>query len=229
MKRYANMLLEAARRKGSDANRALDDFLDYLLSVFDIVNLQRHDMNLEAVMVEAKARDEDMFLLMAFWLMEVTKSMDEGKPLDFFGSMYEELFQGRGKASALGQFYTPEALCTLMARIQVKDAPEGRATYNDPACGSGRTLIAAHMIADRTRLNIYDAGDIDYISCKMCALNMMAHGMVGTVRQQDALLMSKPDVIYHVNEVRYPIPTNGYSIRREYITQEQWQKITEKS
>lgn len=212
-KKYANELLKIAHKNGGDVSRALDDFLDYLLGTFGMDNLMGFDFNYDAVFRDAQKRHEGFFELMCSWIMEVTASMEEGKALDFFGSMYEEVFQGKGKASALGQFYTPQSLCDMMAKMV--DCPDA-GTFNDCACGSGRTMIAAHMESDRRKLNVYEAGDIDYISCKMCALNFMIHGMVGTVKQQDALLMTTPTVVYHINEVRYPFPTSMYSIRIEH-------------
>lgn len=165
--------------------------------------------------LDAKEKDEDMFLLMSDWFAEVTKTMENGGTLDFFGEMYEEAW--KGKASALGQFYTPESICSLMAGIT---ANEANGTYNDCACGSGRTLLAAFEKADKKKFHYFDAGDIDYISCKMCALNFMVHGMIGEVKQQDALTQETPHVIYKINEIRYPFPTPLYSIRRVYPSKE---------
>ena len=176
-------------------------------------NQAKYSLDYPQIFLAARQEDEDYFELMTAWFTEVTKAMDAGGTLDFFGKMYEETWKGKGKASALGQFYTPESTCSLMAEMISDD---GRGTYNDCTCGSGRTLLAAFAKADRSKFLWFDAGDIDYISCKMCALNFMVHGMLGEVKQQDALTLETPSVIYHVNEVRYPFPTNMYSIRREY-------------
>lgn len=213
--RYAKQLM----RMSPDPARALDQFLDYLLDTFEVENLERHKFNFEAAMTEAKAKNIDMFLLMLDWMIEVTEAMINHETLDFFGRMYEEFWKGKSKASALGQFFTPECLCTLMARM-MKVEENGVTKYNDCACGSGRTLLAAWGEADWKKLHWFTAEDIDCVSCKMTALNMMIHGMVGRVVQQDTLLLTTPYVIYHVNEVRWPVPTKMYSIRREYPRRE---------
>lgn len=211
-KHYAQRLISLSTKRNKDASGALDVFLDYIIDTFDIENLQKFDYDYEAAFLNAKEKDEELFVLMKDWFQEVTKEMVKGYTLDFFGTMYEETWKGKGKATALGQFYTPESICRLMADITRID----KGVYNDCACGSGRTLLAAYEKCDKTKFNYFEAGDVDYISCKMCALNFMVHGMLGEVKQQDALMQNTPHIIYKVNEVRYPIPSNMYSIRKIY-------------
>lgn len=215
--RQANKLLKVATKQNVDPYRALDYLLDYLIETFEMKNLKKFEFNYQALLIDAKERNDELFSLLTDWFIDVTEEMENGKGfLDWFGSMYESLFQGKSKASALGQFYTPEHLCTVLARCT---APNG-GRYNDCACGSGRTLLAAFAETPRGKFQWYEAGDVDYISCKMCALNMMIHGMVGIVKRQNALTLDTPQIIYHINEVRYPLPTAMYSIRIEYPKQE---------
>ena len=58
---------------------------------------------------------------------------------ELLGESYMQL-SSRSKASALGQFFTPMPICVLMA--QIVEVEPGK-TICDPACGSGRTLLAA--------------------------------------------------------------------------------------
>lgn len=226
--KYAQELIRIANKNHCDANQALDHFLDYLIGVFEVENLIKYELDMVRVFAKAREDNEDYFQLMTAWFKEVTTAMEQGRTLDFFGKTYEETFKGKGKASALGQFYTPETICDLMAEITACEQKDGRVTYNDCACGSGRTMLSAFAKADKSRFNWFDCGDIDYISCKMCALNMMVHGMLGVVKQQDALLQTTPHVIYKVNEIRYPFPTNLYSIRRVYPQETKVQPKEEK-
>lgn len=213
VQKQADKMLKVAARNKIDPYMALDALLDYFISIFDLDNLKRFEFDYPAVFLDAKNRNEDMFGLLLDWFSQVTDEMEKGQGfLDWFGAVYEEMFKGKSKASALGQFYTPESLCSLMAKIT---QPDG-GTVNDCACGSGRTLLAAFAETPKGKFQWYEAGDIDYISCKMCALNFMIHGMVGIVKRQNALTLDTPSVIYHINEVRYPFPTNMYSIRIEY-------------
>lgn len=214
----ANKLLKMAYRNDIEPYRALDALLDYFIGTFEIENLRKFDFNYSAVFVDAKQRNEDMFSLLADWFQQVTEEIESGQGfLDWFGAMYEEMFQGKDKASALGQFYTPESLCHVMAKIVKPDGGKS----NDCACGSGRTLLAAFAENNKSKFQWYEAGDIDYISCKMCSLNFMIHGMLGIVKRQNALLLDTPSIIYHINEVRWPVPTPMYSIRIEYPKREE--------
>ena len=147
------------------------------------------------------------------WLEKVTTAMGKGKWLDYFGELYESEYQSKGKASSTGQFFTPDALCDLMSAITIdKDSESGK--ISDCACGSGRTLLA-HFAKVNDKKGYYIAEDIDVVSVKMCALNMMIHGMRGRVIQHDTLRDPNTfDFGFEVNEVRYPFPTPYYSLRR---------------
>lgn len=215
----ANRLHTIARHQNIDPYNALDAWLDYLIGTFDVTNLLKFHLDYEQVFTDARDRNPEMFSLMVEWFQAVTDAMLNGKGwIDFFGTVYEQWFKGRSKASALGQFYTPESLCDLMSQmVQIQD--HERTTFNDCACGSGRTMLAAWARCNKCRPNWFEAGDIDFISCKMCALNFMVHGMLGIVKRQDALRLDTPAIIYHVNEVRYPIPVPYYSLRIEHPKQ----------
>lgn len=143
--------------------------------------------------------------------------MEHGQWLDVFGILYEEMYLSRGKASKTGQFFTPQSVSDLMAQISGLGAGDhGR--VNDCAAGSGRLLLAHYM--EKSKLDHsagrrfeYVAQDSDPIACKMCALNLMVHGMYGRVECRDTLRMSKPTVVYYINEVKYPFNTPYYSVR----------------
>lgn len=73
------------------------------------------------------------------------------------------------------------------------------------------TLLAAYT---ENKSGYYVGEDIDGISCKMCALNLMVHGARGRVICHDTI--ASPVYFnwgYEINEVRYPIPTPFYSLR----------------
>ena len=97
---------------------------------------------------------------------------------------------------------------------------------NDPACGSARTLLAHFMKKTHDNralsgLYYYEAADIDLPTCKMAACNMMIHGMQGRVVCQDQLSLPTPTAIFYINEVRYPFPSDMYSIRVVYPKKEE--------
>ena len=144
--------------------------------------------------------------------------MERGEWLDVFGILYEEMYLSRGKASKTGQFFTPQSVSDLVAQIGTQKA-EDHGTVNDCAAGSGRLLLAHYM--EKSKLDHkagrrfeYVAQDNDPIACKMCALNLMVHGMYGRVECRDTLRITEPTVVYVINEVKYPISTPYYSVRK---------------
>lgn len=151
--------------------------------------------------------------------------MEKGSWLDFFGGIYEEMYQSKGKASTLGQFYTPPDLCDMLAHCTAPN--EGR--VSDCACGSGRTLLAAGCANGFSRSNFYVGEDIDLTSVKMCALNLMIHGCRGRVVQHDTL---KNPILYNygfrINDIRFPIPSPFYSLTKVSLTKEDIEKQNER-
>lgn len=88
-----------------------------------------------------------------------------------------DLFQGGVTGGENGQFFTPEAICNLMAQMQIEPDMLGKKIH-DPACGSGRTLLAAAKIA---RHNEFSGCDVDIRCVHMTALNLALRGLRGFV------------------------------------------------
>ena len=89
---------------------------------------------------------------------------------DFLGRAFEELgLQSRRR----GQFFTPENVSDFMAQMMISRPPENLTrplTILDPACGSGRLLLAAfRRLGNRA---IYFGCDIDLLAYRICLLNM---------------------------------------------------------
>lgn len=126
-------------------------------------------------------------------LNEVYMSIDKGQWIDPLGLIYEEI-TSKGKSSALGQFFTPVHICNLIAAIN-KPADWG-AKINEPACGSGRMVLAMNAQAEG---NEYICQDVDSICCKMTAINMSFHQMRGVVYHMDVLAQEAPRTTYVIN------------------------------
>ncbi len=106
---------------------------------------------------------------------------------DFFGTYYE-IITSRFKSSRLGQFFTPEPICTLMAMCIPND-PTTSQKVNDPTCGSGRLLLAHHTSNFNPNvINYYIAEDLDLICVKMTVFNFLLHGVKGEVIWHDSLI-----------------------------------------
>lgn len=223
-KLYVDFLSDQAKEDGRPHEMALNDFCDYLLDLFSVeafMGDSKSYLKWQQQRLQAKPK---LATLAMVWLNDVSQAMDRGQWLDVFGMLYEDMYLTAGKASKTGQFFTPESVSDLMSTIIAPgkiEAPSAKikgSRVNDCAAGSGRLLLAHYMEVSKLnpsagRRYQYIAQDSDPLVCKMCALNMMVHGMNGRVICQDTLAMSTPSVEYFVNEVRYPFSTPYYSVR----------------
>ena len=223
-KLYVDILSDQAKEDGRPHEMALSDFCDYLLDLFSVeafMGDSRSYLKWQQQRLQAKPK---LATLAMVWLNDVSQAMDRGQWLDVFGMLYEDMYLTAGKASKTGQFFTPQSVSNLMSSIigsgknEATSAKIEGTTVNDCAAGSGRLLLAHFIEASKLdhsagRPFQYIAQDSDPLVCKMCALNMMVHGMNGRVICQDTLAMSTPSVEYFINEVRYPFSTPYYSVR----------------
>ena len=218
-KMYVDILSQEAKEDGRTYEMALSDFCDFLLDLFSVEAFDGDSKGFLAWQQQRLQAKPNFAILAMAWLNDVSQAMDRGQWLDVFGMLYEDMYLTAGKASKTGQFFTPQSVSDLMSTInQASSAKvEGR-RVNDCAAGSGRLLLAHYMEVSKLdhsagRPFVYIAHDSDPLVCKMCALNMMIHGMNGTVICQDILAQSTPSAVYCINEIRYPFNTPYYSVR----------------
>ena len=209
-------LQQYAYQHGRNYTEVFTEWLDWIIDLWNPNNI--NEPQFVDVMAKAHAENELFFQMMLQWMIDVTEAMEHGDVLDWFGNQYEEEIKSRGKAESLGQFYTPMSLCKMMAQVSAdgQTDPE-HITADDSACGSGRTLLALEWVMTQkygpSNRRFYTAADIDHVSCKMCALNMMITGMCGEVLCRDTLRM-ETFYGYEINEVRWPFNTPLYSVRK---------------
>jgi hypothetical protein len=84
-----------------------------------------------------------------------------------------------------GQFFTPECICEMMAVIQGEGEIE-RKRVLDPACGSGRTLLA---FAKLHPYNYFFGADNANTCAKMTTLNFFLNGLSSEVAWMNSLTM----------------------------------------
>lgn len=106
---------------------------------------------------------------------EMDGRLSDSQGNDALGEFFEQhISNGRN-----GQYFTPFHICMFMASIS---NPAGNSEMGeplrilDPACGSGRMLLAAHRIK-RAGTSEYYGIDIDRTCVQMTALNLFLHGM----------------------------------------------------
>lgn len=98
-----------------------------------------------------------------------------------------------------GQFFTPQPICDMMAEMSYDEQLEPGKTVCDPACGSGRMLLA--MAKKQRRLKFF-AADNDHTCTKMAALNLLVNCMEGEVAWMNTLSMEHYRS-YHIRNVLY--------------------------
>lgn len=230
IKDFVKYLTEVSDNHGVKQEDRLDAFCDFIISLFSTDSYKPEGFKPDV----ATRENNDYIALVSLWCEMVAEEMEKGDSFDLFGQLYEQMFLLKSKASANGQFFTPDSLCRLMADItdhvnEENETKSGLIRVNDPACGSARTLLAHFMKKTHDNralsgLYYYEAADIDLTTCKMAACNMMIHGMQGRVVCQDQLLLPTPTAIFYINEVRYPFPSGMYSIRAVYPKKEEQEK-----
>ncbi len=216
-RQYVKVLTEHAEQHRRPHEDALNDFLDFAIGMFDIEALAGGYYQWRQWVGNKCSSDREFSALVVQWLSDVAAAMERGEWLDAFGILYEEMYLARGKASAKGQFFTPPGLCNLIADVVAHSGNH----ISDCAAGSGRLLLAHYMEHTKTdreagRKFVYTAQDVDPTACKMCALNLMAHGMYGRVICRNTLTLDTPHAVYRINDACYPISTPYRSIECEY-------------
>lgn len=113
-----------------------------------------------------------------------------------------DIFMEHISYGKLGQFFTPQPICDMMAQFTHEGIKDDETVY-DPTCGSGRTLLA---VAKINRKCIFFGADIDLLCCKMTLLNMLANSMKGFVYWMDSL----GNKIFAAWKVYLVLMDNGY-------------------
>lgn len=103
-----------------------------------------------------------------------------------------EIYMDRITFGESGQFFTPSALCELMAQIVMGDDAPENPSINDCACGSGGTLIKAGM---KSPGSILYGQDVDRRCCMMTVLNMYLFDFNSEITQGDTLMMTVDRVL----------------------------------
>ena len=97
--------------------------------------------------------------------------------IDLFGDAYEYLMQmyasSAGKSG--GEYYTPQEVSELLARITVVGKKEVNKVY-DPACGSGSLLLKFAKVLGKENVRLGFFGqEINLTTYNLCRINMFLH------------------------------------------------------
>lgn len=116
-------------------------------------------------------------------IVEFLTAMADLQP-EGFGDPLGEFYMMHLSNGRLGQYFTPENICEMMAQMNISAESKPGQTVLDPACGSGRTLLAAAKI--NRYLHFYGA-DLDALCCKMALYNMLLNSLTGEIAHMNSL------------------------------------------
>jgi type I restriction enzyme M protein len=176
-------LFEGSALYKHEPSRLLEDYLDLVLCA--VANGRQEERYLQVAKRYTREELTTISELFAMHVLIHEHQVKEHRWYDMLGDIYMEL-ASRSKASRMGQFFTPVELCDVLAMLTLENPADAEGkTACDPACGSGRTLLALHAL--QPKMGVLCAADLDPICAKMCALNFWLHGIRGEVAWMDSL------------------------------------------
>jgi type I restriction-modification system DNA methylase subunit len=152
---------------------AFSDILDFFLLSFKLYYTQE-DRRESLERITTHPKKEQLAALFS----------EIGELSEGFRDPIGELYEQRISKGRNGQFFTPEPITEFMAQIVGVDSLSATQKVYDPACGSGRMLLAAAKI--NRHLHFYGA-DIDEVCCKMAVVNMILNSLTGEIAHMDTL------------------------------------------
>ena len=99
--------------------------------------------------------------------------------IDAFGDAYEFLMSMYASAAGKsgGEFFTPQEVSELLARIAVAGKKEVNKVY-DPACGSGSLLLKfAKVLGEQNVRQGFFGQEINLTTYNLCRINMFLHNI----------------------------------------------------
>jgi hypothetical protein len=155
-------------------HQIFSDFLTLLICAFSHGKME--GLYLETINRYEKPEAYDFSEALASLVIEMTG--DGSGMVDVLGTYFEEnVSHGRN-----GQFFTPKQICDLLARMNKPDRFGSRIL--DPACGSGRMLLAMGKL---NRFALFYGADVDANCAKMTVINLCLNGLFGEVAWMNSL------------------------------------------
>jgi hypothetical protein len=172
-----NLLDQVVHRSGVSRGQAFDDFLQ--MSVCSLSGGRMEEQYLATVekyCKGAKGKRGVDSLAELFGRMVAAMEYTRDNIKDILG----DLFVGAISYGEAGQYFSPMPICRVMARLTIDDLSEEAAkvkkTVCDPACGSGRMLLA---VAETYRHFEFIGQDIDLRCTRMTAINLALRNLYG--------------------------------------------------
>lgn len=172
------MINDFSYKNGYDTYRVFDDFLRYVIFGFSLDEKPLENWEYK--------KEENTFFgeLLKEWVLVTSKKINISNWYDALGELYMCVISSNSTKSSLGQFFTPPIICDLMVSLSASSDKSVGKICGDVACGSGRTLLAFHVV---NLGNYLCAEDINKTCCLMSCCNFIIHGCVGEVVWHDSL------------------------------------------
>lgn len=170
---------EAARRSGVSRGQAFEDFLHMAVCSLSGGRMEEEYLKVVKKHSEGKPGRRGCDSIAELFGRAVA-AMEEtrGEMKDILG----DLFQGAITYGEAGQFFSPPPICRLMANMTIVDMPDEdkqqKKTVCDPACGSGRMLLA---VAETQPHWLFVGQDVDLRCVRLTAINLALRNLYGYV------------------------------------------------
>lgn len=179
-RRFEHALLEISRTHSIWT--VFNDFLDYSMLMMRWWDIKASDF-IELEKKYPDKRHAELFAEAYFSMADVADGDGTGFK-DPFGDFFMEHLSNNHK----GQFFTPESICEMIAKMQIGAELPDKATVADPCCGSGRLLLAAAKI---NRNALFYGMDVDLTCCKMTVINFMLNTLSGEVTWMNTITQER--------------------------------------
>lgn len=179
-RRFESALLEVSRTH--NIWTVFNDFLDYSMLMMRWWDIKASDF----IDIEKKypGKHHAQLFTEAYFAMADIADGDGTGFKDPFGDFFMEHLGNNYK----GQFFTPESICEMIAKMQIGTELPDKATVADPCCGSGRLLLAAAKI---NRKALFYGMDIDLTCCKMTVINFILNTLAGEVTWMNTITQER--------------------------------------
>ncbi len=174
----------AAQLGHASRGQAFEDFLEMVVCALSAGQMEEQYLKVvqRYAAGEPGKRAIDLMTQMFARLVTAMEDAREG-----YGDILGDIFQGAITYGEHGQFFTPDSVSQMMAEITIPPDTRGKRIL-DPACGSGRTLLAAARIS---RQNEFYGQDIDLRCVRMTAINLGLRNLYGYVVWGDSLAVEE--------------------------------------
>ncbi|MCC8155493.1 MAG: N-6 DNA methylase [Tannerellaceae bacterium] len=134
------MLNDFTYNNGFEINRVFEDWLYFIACNFCMNNKPAEWWKY------TQEQNQFFHLMMVEWIKIMEKQIQVNEWYDAFGILYEACIASKGHRDNLGQFFTPPHICDLMTLYIGDEKKITGQNISDPTCGSGRNLIAFHVV-----------------------------------------------------------------------------------